>query len=225
MGVLAVRLAYDMFWTNVWSALTAVGTLALAGATFWVTSKESRRLREERKPFVRADATNQEAFAGSGVNIASIKHTIEPQVRLVNLGNYPVHIEAAVWWTDMMRENERVIPRSQLLGLTIPPGANVVAHFAMALTISEWGWLRFYFSHGATGGEFPYIEVPLYLHPAADEGTYGMDDELESRVLFNLEKQKSVSSHNSWQETRQLLLHDNDLMDDQDPNITWYMQP
>lgn len=191
-----------MFWTNFWTALTALGTLALAYVTYRVTRREVRREQEERRPFVRADAVRQDDQAGSGVQIATVWCTIEPEVRLVNLGRYPIHVEAAMWWSDRMLEGNGVLPKTQRLSLTIPPGANIVARPKVLLTISEWGWLRFYFRNGATSSEYPYLEVPMYLHKYIDESTYGYDDQLVSIVLFNFEMQKQDISTMPWHEVR-----------------------
>ena len=210
-----------MFWTNL---ATAIGTLALAFVTAFVTYRDIKLRRDERQPFVRADATDQEASVGSGVHIAMTKCTLEPEVRLINLGNYPVHFEAAMWWSDRMCEEEGVIPRTQRLSLTIPSGANVVAHCNLALTISEWGWLRFYFRNGATNDKYTYIEVPMFLDKYADEATYGYDDSLSSYVLFNFERQKMGTDTAPWHEARQTFRAPNgrSLFDDEQLDMALY---
>lgn len=195
-------LANDVPWTSLWNALAALGNLALAFMTFRIIRREIQRERKENEPFVRLGSVAQSVIAGSGMAVATTKFTMNPEVSIANLGKHPIHVEAAMWWTDRMQEYEGVLPRTQYLNLTIPSGVNTVAHLDMTLTISKWGWLRFYFRNGATSDEYPYIEVPMFLDPYADEGTEGHDEQESSLVLFDFDKQELGSSTAPWHKER-----------------------
>ena len=183
------------------------GNTSTSNHEFFVIVREATRLRDKKRPLVRAAATDQKGRAGSAEYIAMRSSSLKATVMLINLGNYPVHVEAAMWWSDRMRDEEQVEPRTELLGLTIPSGANALAALNMTLTISEWGWVRFYFSTGVTDNKYPYIEVPMGLHEWADEGTAGYDEDIVSTVLFYFERQKQDKSNQPWHEVRHTFNH------------------
>ncbi len=121
-----------------------------------------------------------------------------------------------------MLEQEYVLPRTQLLDLTTPSGENVIAQLDIALTILDWGWLRFYFVNGATGNVYPYVEIPRYLNKYVDEATYGYDDTIPSHVHFNFERQEPGVGTIPWNEVRHTFKADGGhLFDDQQASIKY----
>jgi hypothetical protein len=71
-----------------WSALVAVGTLALAGVTVWVTLGERRRIAEQRRYERLVDAAVNVRVAASVIGLVRVALIIEEDRPLVALAEH-----------------------------------------------------------------------------------------------------------------------------------------
>lgn len=158
------------------TVISALATVVLASITLYVTKRQIRREREERKP---------------NLIVPWVMWTDKGfEFRFTNLGQYPIFIGAVVY-EPYGRKLEQKMPEL----LLAPASSNGFEFETAPVVVSESGEFRVFFQYGATGTMYHRLAFPYEVRGGIDtlvneSGTMDLNGPIEQEITVSVWRRK-----------------------------------
>ena len=143
-----------MFWSNLWSSITAIGTFALALATFFLIIRDRQLVTEQKKPFPLFWLKMiQKPSRGDSERYGMY---FQVELKVSNLGQFPIQL----YRLDLKTTDGKSSIRSLDLQTMIPPYS--IKQEELRITPQgNTGNVYIYFVYGPTGTGVHRVSIPF----------------------------------------------------------------